>query len=202
MSVEIEGVLNRHEVDQSPVKRKRIIEWLSKPITPYVVGGLFILGALIGTGKIQVPVPSLGDSPKVVTFDPVLFMNSQRAAASILAVNHSPDLALTISRVAKQAEDVIREEAEGSLVLVKQSVVLDDYPDITLKVLKRFGLPTSVPTVNNKLVDDSALEQIAPTDMAFGVLQEQEDKREQFQGQSGVIEKELQLLDKQLNMLP
>ncbi|WP_144267678.1 hypothetical protein, partial [Comamonas thiooxydans] len=113
---------------------------------------------------------------KIVLFDPVKFMNSQRAAASILLSTPDADLALTMTQVASQAEAVIKEEADGAIILIKQAVVLPaGIPDITDRVLKRFGLSTTVPTVNTVKLD--SLANVAPTDHAFTDFAREEETR-------------------------
>lgn len=111
---------------------------------------------------------------RIVVFDPVRFMNAQRAAASILAMRPSADLALTMTQVAKQAEAVIKEKADGALVLIKQSVVIPEgIPDITDEVLVHFGLPTAVPTVDISI--EGAVEELAPTTSMFSIGKQAED---------------------------
>jgi hypothetical protein len=120
----------------------------------------------------------------------VRFTNAQRAAASIMAVSPNADVALTLTQVAKQAEVVIREEANGAVIIVKQAIVApEDIPDITDAVLVRFGLPTNAPTITTDLRAEG-LEDIAPTDSAFsqGKLREDyrlelEEKRERLKDQ-------------------
>lgn len=136
----------------------------------YFLASLLTMGSSKGSG---LTLPAFGGQ-RIVVFDPVRFMNAQRAAASILAMRPSADLALTMTQVAKQAEIVIREKADGALVLIKQSVVLaDGIPDITDEVLTHFGLPTTVPTINTSV--EAAVEELAPTTSMFSVGKQAED---------------------------
>jgi hypothetical protein len=147
---------------------------VSHPRAPFIVGAvaLVIAGAYFGRGYL----PQIG-SPNIVVFDPVKFANAQRAAASILAVSPSADLQLTLTQVAKNAEPVIREEAHGAVVLVKQAVVTPEgMPDITDAVLRHFGLPTTVPTVSTE-PGKLTLESLAPTDSSYSAGKQAEDYR-------------------------
>ena len=140
------------------------------------VSAYFLAGGLlsVGTGKSSGLTFSPFVGQRVVVFDPVRFMNAQRAAASILAMRPSADLALTMTQVAKQAEAVIRDKADGALVLIKQSVVLTDgIRDITDEVLLHFGLPTAVPTLSTSV--EVAVEELAPTTRMFSVGKQAED---------------------------
>lgn len=211
-----------NEQEQAPLEPNVILDeplevkrgWLSKiiesPMASYAAVAVIVVSCLVAVysqsnGAISERIPGLSSfgSAKIVTFDPVKFLNAQRAAASILASNPSADLALTITQVARQAEDVIREEAKGATVIVKQAVVLaEDHPDITDKVLNRFGLPTEVPSISTPVVDSESLENLAPSNTAFGRAQKAEDLRERFKGEERSINSELELLDKQLNLIP
>jgi hypothetical protein len=158
--------------------------WLARmanhPRAPFIVGGAVLAIVALFGARQYLPQVGIG-RPNIVVFDPVKFTNAQRAAASILAVSPSADLALTMTQVAKNADPVIREEAHGALVLVKQAVVTPEgLPDITDAVLKHFGLPTSVPTVST---DPSkvALESLAPTDMSYSSGKQAEDYRMELQ---------------------
>lgn len=165
---------------------------MENPRAPLVFGLVVALGvggyALKSTGVIK-GVPVIG-TQQVVVFDPVKFINAQRAAASILSMAPNADTALSLTQVAKQAESVIREEAGGSIVLVRQSVVNPEgLEDITNAVLSRFGLPTDVPTVSIR-GSDMALESIAPTDAAFGPGKLREDYRIELQNRTDQLLKE------------
>lgn len=169
---------------------------------PYVFGAVILAAAalFVVVKKTDVALPTLISGPRVVLFDPVKFVNAQRAAASILVASPNADLTLTMTQVAKQAEAVIREEAAGSIILVKQAVVAgDDLPDITDRVLRRFGLPTDVPTVSTK---PDALESVAPTDLAFSSGQIREDYRLELQQRSDRLMAEQQKKDRQSSVLP
>lgn len=180
----------------------RLARWVSHPKAPFVAAGVLLLavaGAWFqhnGAG-----MPLIG-RPAIVVFDPVKFVNAQRAAASILALSPSADMSLTLTQVAKQSEAVIREEARGAVVLVKQSVVVpDDLPDITDAVLQRFGLPTTVPTVSTK-PGALSLESVAPTDSAFSAGKLREDYRLELQQRAGELVQEDGKRDKQARMVP
>lgn len=152
-------------------------QFVRQNITP-IIGGLVIAGFLIAsvfmiTG-VRPSLPSFG-TQKIVVFDPVKFLNAQRAAASILAVNPNAELTLTLTQVAKQAEAVIKEEANGAVVVVRQAVVVpDEVQDITDAVLIRFGLPTDAPTVSTRM---ETLESIAPTESSFSPGRFAEDRK-------------------------
>lgn len=109
---------------------------------------------------------SLG-TPAVVVFDVIKYANAQRAVASRLLVDRqaADDAAPILLEVSKRARAVIREVAgEGTLVLLRQTVVQGEMRDITDEVLTRLGLPTDVPTADpSKLVLD-----IAPTMLGAG----------------------------------
>lgn len=155
----------------APPRGQRIRAWLVSPNAPLWAAGIVLLGALGFAGHKH--LPSFGPKADIVVFDPVRFLNSQRAAASILSTQPNADLALTMTQVAKKAEAVIIEEANGSVILIKQAVVAPDrLRDITDDVLRRFGLPTNVPTVTNPPV--MSLESLAPTDssMSSGAIRE------------------------------
>lgn len=166
-----------------PSLKERLLSLLMHPKAPLIVGGALMLGlGLFAMHKMHLTLPF--ERPAIVVFDPVRFLNAQRAAASIMAVNPTPDLALTMTQVAKQSEAVIKDEAHGAIVLIKQSVVIpDDVPDITDAVLQRFGLPTSVPTVSTR-PSQFTLEGVAPTDSSLSVGKLREDYRLELQHRS------------------
>lgn len=152
---------------------KNLTRWFSHPKAPAIVLtlSLAVLGGVLAKDKLNFFNSS---SPSIVVFDPVKFLNAQRATAASLMTSPNADMSLALTQVAKQAENVIKEEAEGSLVLVKQAVVgASQYTDITDRVLLRFGLPTGVPTITTS--SNLSLGDIAPTDHAFGELQAAED---------------------------
>lgn len=190
------------EAVEAPLTLKeRALGLLSHPKAPLVAGALFVLAAAgIVAHKMHIPVPFM--RPAIVVFDPVRFVNAQRATASILAMNPNADLSLTLTQVAKQSEAVIREEARGAVVLVKQAVVVpEDIPDITDAVLERFGLPTTVPTVSTR-ASSLTLESVAPTDSSFSAGKLREDYRLELQGRSQQIMAEDQKREKQSEVLP
>jgi hypothetical protein len=183
-------------------------------LLPKALIGLLSVGLLVAAAARFAPdaVDSLlgGRSPaaNVVTFDPVKFMNAQRAAASILATKPSADLALTITQVASKADAVIAKHARGATVLVKQAVVSGTARDITDEVLRDFGLPTDVPTVTTKVGGASTaagaddLRALAPSDLAYKSKQNGEDQREEAQKSVEGYQDKLELIAKQKNMLP
>lgn len=151
----------------------KIIAVLMRPAAPLVAGGLAAIGII---AWLAFGAATLSGGHGFVVFDPVRFLNAQRATASLLMRAPNADLSFALTQVASQSEQVIREEAAGAVVLVKQAVVLgEDYPDITDAVLRRFGMPTDVPTVTTGVRD--SLEGIAPTNLAFTPGRYREDER-------------------------
>lgn len=190
------------QLEYEPVARP---SWLARLLSdgraPLVLGGIVLALAVVVTVRHFAPAAGFG-RPSIVVFDPVKFINAQRAAASILAVNPSADLTLTMTQVAKQSEGVIREEAHGALVLVKQSVVVpDNLPDITDNVLKRFGLPTTVPTVSMK-PSDMSLDSLAPTDGAYQAGRYKEDYMLELQSRDKQREAQAAKADAQAKLVP
>ena len=178
----------------------KVVGLASHPSAPLVVGGVVLAVAAVVAYRHFTPL-SLG-RPSIVVFDPVKFLNAQRAAASILAVSPSADLTLTMTQVAKQSEAVIKEEAHGAVVLVKQSVVVPDgLPDITDTVLKRFGLSTSVPTVTNRAAD-MTLESVAPTNSAFSSGKLREDYRVELEKRDDKLAADAAKQDAQTKIVP
>lgn len=142
-----------------------------------------------------------GATPRVVVFDPVKFMNAQRAAASILALRPNGDTAFAITQVAKQAENVILEEAQGAIVLVKQAVVVpSSTQDITDRVLRRFDLPTDVPTVNMSTTD--TLMDIAPTDYSSSREEASDNYKEELLRRREVVAEKLSSETAQKGAMP
>ncbi|HDR9103498.1 hypothetical protein [Paraburkholderia sp. A3RO-2L] len=185
----------------------RLGGFLSHPKAPLAAG---VLVLVVAAGAVAwhfrgspTSLLSMGH-PSIVTFDPVKFTNAQRAAASILAASKDADVALSLTQVAKQAEPVIREEAHGAVVLVKQAVVAPDgyIPDITNAVLERFGLPTTVPTVTTPVANPENLEDIAPTDSAFSAGKLREDYRMELDAQRAKAAAQQAKQDKQSAMIP
>lgn len=188
----------------SPTILARAKRLVAHPNTPMVVGAV-LLGALglVALNKLAPAVRSaVGLAPGIVVFDPVRFVNSQRAAASIMALTPNADTALTLTQVAKQAEAVIKEEAHGAVVLVRQAVVVPgDLTDITERVLERFGLPTTVPTINAS-ASTMSLESVAPTDNAFTSGKLREDYRMELELKSGAAADERARSDNQTKIVP
>ena len=190
-----------HQPEDSAAPQSWFTRMVSNPRAPYVVGGAVLAVLALFGARQYLPQVGIG-SPNIVVFDPVKFANAQRAAASILAVAPSADLTLTMTQVAKNADPVIREEAHGALVLVKQAVVTPEgLPDITDAVLKHFGLPTTVPTVST---DPSkvALESLAPTDMAYSSGKQAEDYRMELQKRDSDAAAAAAKADTQQKVLP
>lgn len=161
---------------------QRMGRYLAHPKAPfYFLGAVVLVVAAFSAVKYA---PRGFGSPNIVVFDPVRFVNAQRAAASILAVQQNVDLAFTMTQVAKQAESVIKAEARGAVILIRQAVVVpDDLHDITDAVLKHFDLPTNVPTVTTG-VSSMTLENLAPTDSSFGAGALKEDYRMELEGRA------------------
>lgn len=151
---------------------------LETPWVPKAIGGVLVLIAALVWFNPFGPVTHVGGSA-IVVFDPVKFANAQRATASLLLKSPTADMSFALTQVAQQAEAVIAEEAHGAIVLVRQAVVLpDQYPDITLAVIRRFGLPENVPTVStapNAAAQE--LLEITPTNAAYSAAQADEQVR-------------------------
>lgn len=198
----VEALPDEEQAHQAKTSfRQRLADAFSNPKAPLIAGGVLAL-ILAGVGLSHAKLPFHMGRPDVVVFDPVKFLNAQRAAASILISSPNADLSLTLTQVAKQAEGTIRDEARGAIVLVKQSVVLSsDLPDITDAVLTRFGLPTDVPTVTIK-PSQMALQQLAPTDNAFSAGKLNEDYVLELSKRTERIQAENQKNDAHKEMLP
>lgn len=145
-----------------------------------------------------------GSSPGIVTFDPVKFLNAQRAAASILAANPNADLALTITQVATKTDAVIAQHAGGAVVVVRQAVISGTARDITDDVLRDFGLPTNVPTIttNTTRSAKNALSDLAPSDLGFSSEMRKETKVQGLRNQADRYQGQLDLLGAQNQALP
>jgi hypothetical protein len=188
---------------QKPTLKERISGLLTHPKAPYWFGTAVLVVAGAVAFHLKGPVAHLSPfGASIVTFDPVRFNNAQRAAASILIMRPDADAALTMTQVAKQAENVIREEAHGAVVLVRQTVVAPDgIPDITEAVLNRFGLPTNVPTITTDVKLD-ALEDVAPTDSAFSSGKLREDYRLELEAKRAKLAEKQAKDTGQANILP
>lgn len=89
------------------------------------------------------PLPS----PRpMVTVDLVRILNAERKALPKLSGGGDPSLKLL--QIGRQIKPTVERVADGAVVLVKQSVVGGDLPDITDKVLDKLGLPKNAPTIN------------------------------------------------------
>jgi hypothetical protein len=82
----------------------------------------------------------------IVTFDIIRYGNAQRAFASKFLTKQGDDDSTVLMNLSKKTHDSITKFAGGNTVILKQSVVQGDIPDITDDVLKDLGLPTNVPT--------------------------------------------------------
>lgn len=190
-------------VSPSPSLLQRALGLLNHPKAPVIAGAIIIIATVMIVMPKNSLKPAIFGGPNVVVFDPVKFLNAQRAAASILMANPSADLTLTMTQVAKQSELVIKQEAGGALVLIKQSVVLtEDIPDITDAVLKRFGLPTTgIPTVTTR-PGEGALESIVATDSVFSAGKLREDYRLELEKKAAVIAEQNDKVSRQASVLP
>ena len=175
---------------------------ISSPKAPLAFFGALVLGVLLLLGgKYAGNLTLPGLSPRVVVFDPVKFMNSQRAAVSVLAVRPNSTLEFSIAQVAKQAEAVILEEAKGAIVLVKQAVVVPTSAvDITDRVLVRFGLPTDVPTMTMNHSD--SLMDVAPSNYSFSPQETSDTYKEELLQRSQRISAEVNGAKSQEGALP
>ena len=191
-------------ISQNSSIKGRLSALLMHPKAPFWVGAAVLAVAGAVTLHLKAPFGSFNPfgAPSIVTFDPVRFTNAQRAAASILAVSPNADISLTLTQVAKQAEVVIREEAHGAVVVVKQAVVAPQgVPDITDAVLIRFGLPTNAPTITTDIRAEG-LEDIAPTDSAFSQGKLREDYRLELEEKRARISEKQAREAGQANILP
>lgn len=86
-------------------------------------------------------------APRMVTVDLVRILNAERKALPKLSSDGDPSLKLL--QIGRQIRPTIRQLAgKDTVVLVKQSVVGGDLPDITDAVLDSLGLPKNAPTVS------------------------------------------------------
>lgn len=192
---------NTEEIALDPAKKSGWRNWLSHPNSPYIACAILIAGALATAAYQLKPNIFRVGAPDIVVFDPVKFMNAQRAAAASLTHSANADLSLAITQVATQAERVILEEAKGSIILVKQAVILpNQYPDITDNVLNRFGLNTDVPTITVK--PTLSTYDLAPSDMAFTARQLAEDYRQELKQDSKALRDAVEKTGNQIDTLP
>lgn len=141
--------------------RAQLAVVLSKPFLPEITGVVIAAGA--GAWWLLHSMGGVLPGTNYVVFDPVKLGNAERAvAARLLGSNSDSEAGLLLAKVGKQTEPVIRDVAHGAVVLVKQAVVLSDYPDITDEVLVRLGLPTDVPTIASAMFSSD----VAPTQHA------------------------------------
>lgn len=83
---------------------------------------------------------------RLVTVDVVRILNAERKALPKLSDGGDPSLKLL--QIGRQIGPTVERVADGAVVLVKQSVVGSDLPDITDAVLDRLGLPRNAPTID------------------------------------------------------
>ena len=148
---------------------------------------LLLLGVIAATGAWQYAHRAGQGNKQVaqrfVTIDPVELANAERAVASKLLTSHADHQAISLKlfRVGHELRSTIRQVAgSGTVVLVKQAVILGGVPDITKQVLVKLGLPVNAPTVDvtKYLTQDVAqttasLSQIGPALAARAAKQEQ-----------------------------
>lgn len=93
---------------------------------------------------------SIFSPPKVVSFDIIKFLNSQRAIASQFMTPNSPgatESAEIFASLSDRTRSTIAAVAgPDTLVIIKQAVVQGQTLDITDQVLERLNLPIAVPT--------------------------------------------------------
>lgn len=121
-------------------------------------GGLVLSSALLSAaltlvllvfGSRVVPALAPQATVAVVTFDVLKFTNAQRAVASAFVkkdagTNTAAEVLLNLSERTRAAISEVA--GDGTLVVLKQSVVQGQTTDITDDVLRKLGLPTEVPT--------------------------------------------------------
>jgi hypothetical protein len=105
-----------------------------------------------------------GAPANIVTFDIIRYTNAQRAFASKFLTNPAADDSVILMDLSKKTRASITKMAGSSTVILKQSVVQGDIPDITEDVLKDLGLPTNVPTQDPSTysIDDAPTNFIMP----------------------------------------
>lgn len=93
-----------------------------------------------------------GTSPmsNAVTIDALKIVNAERSVASKMFQNKGgdSDAIISMTQFGKNVTAVIRQVANGRMVIVRQAVVDSQLPDITDEVLTDLGLPKGVPTVD------------------------------------------------------
>jgi hypothetical protein len=193
-------------IPSKPSLKERIGGALAHPKAPLVAGAVVLVIAGAVALYVKAPAGSVNpfSRPNIVTFDPVRFVNAERVVASLIAAKPNSDGALSLAQAAKQAEPVIREEAHGAVVIVKQALVAPEgVPDITDAVLTRFGLPTTnVPTITTSVSSSESLESIAPTDNAFSQGKLREDYRLELEGKRDKILQQQSKDQSQADVLP
>ena len=117
-------------------------------LLPYLIGTV-IVTCLLFLAFIKFVPNARSGTPNIVTFDVAKLANAERAIASnLIAKNEKAnESAIILTKVGKKAEAMISEVAgPNTIVLVKQTVVGYNLPDITDEVLTRLELPTDVIT--------------------------------------------------------
>lgn len=136
--------------------------WLFRGVVVALVAAGVWLSAPAATrlGLLGGASPVLG-SERVVVFDAVKFANAQRKVAAAFLRNDMPAVSNPLA-VQGETQQVIRTIAgRGTIVLLKQAVLITDVPDITDDVLRAMKLPTDVPSFDPaKVVLDPAPTQL------------------------------------------
>lgn len=125
---------------------------LTKLLAPFLaMTGILTAIAVLVLVKVLAGGSNSTIGTHVVTFDVVKYTNAQRAVASAFLskgndLGSTNELLLNLpERTRKTIADVA---GEGTLVLLKQSVVQGQPDDITDAVLAKLGLPAAVPTAD------------------------------------------------------
>lgn len=136
--------------------------WLFRGVVVALLaaGAWFAAPVAVKHGLLGGASPVLG-SERVVVFDAVKFANAQRKVAAAFLRNDMPAVSNPLA-VQEETQQVIRAIAgRGTIVLLKQAVLLTDVPDITDDVLRAMKLPTDVPSFDPaKVILDPAPTQL------------------------------------------
>jgi hypothetical protein len=135
-----------------------------KTLLPYLLCTAALTAAFV-LGVVRLGHLGTRSAPaNIVTFDIIRYTNAQRAFASKFMTNQVPDDAALLMDLSKKTRTSISKIAGNSTVIVKQTVVQGDIPDITEDVLKDLGLPTNVPTQDPATysIDDAPTNFILP----------------------------------------
>jgi len=107
-----------------------------------IAGGLALSLAVAGLGLGHL-MGSHWEGRCCVTVDLVRITNAERKAFGVRGGDE-----IEMLRIGRSIAPTIAELAGGRIVLVKQSVVGGDLPDLTDQVLDRLGLPKDAPTID------------------------------------------------------